>query len=100
MSEVFEHFAEQVEKPIGRILRSRPLGCVEQFLRGRLQIEQVLQMSAAIPINGCMELEKNLVAPADVTDGEIWPVHPWCETLLESLGQAAAEKGFVGDAVV
>lgn len=100
MTEVLEHFAEQVEKAFRRILGSRPFGRIEQFLCGRFQIEQVLQVSAAIPINGGMQLEEYLVAPADVANGEVRPVHPWHKTLLQSLRQAAAEEGFVGDAVI
>ncbi|HVU34819.1 MAG TPA: hypothetical protein VHE61_15405 [Opitutaceae bacterium] len=100
MAELLEHFREQHPEAFGRILGPGPAGGVEQFVGGRSQFEQVLRVSTAAAINRRMKLQKNLVPPADVTDGEARAVMAERETLLEAGRKSANEQGVVGDLIV
>ncbi len=97
MAEVFEHFAEEESEAVGGILRARSSGGVEQFVGAGFQVEEVLQVPAAIAVDGGMELEENLIPPADVADEEARAVGFGREARLEAVRQATVEKGWIGD---
>jgi hypothetical protein len=95
-----EHFAEEEQKTFGRILSPSPLRSIEQLGRRGLQVDQILQVPTAIAIDGGVQLQEDLIPPAEVADLESGSVCLQGEALLQAVWQAAAKQRFVGDLVV
>jgi hypothetical protein len=100
MAELFEHFTKEQVEAVGRILGPGPPCRVEQFVGTRLQLQQVLQVPASVTVDGGMELQENLVAPADIADREARSVISESEPLLQSFRQSAMEESLFRDAII
>jgi hypothetical protein len=100
MAELCEHFTEEQAKAVRRILGPSPPRCGEQLIGGRLQVQQVLQVPASVAVDGGMELQENLVAPAYITDREARSVISKGKPLLQSFRQSATEESLFRDLII